>query len=56
MISDRTLGIFPISVADRTAFENHIAEKRECDKEREFECKKNNDWGRSRCIDKRWVR
>ena len=32
-----------------------FAEKRECDPEREFECKKNNDWGRSRCIDKRWV-
>ena len=29
--------------------------KRTCDPEKEFECNKNKDWGRSMCIPKKWV-
>ena len=30
-------------------------ETRTCDSEKEFECSRNKDWGRTRCIDKKWV-
>ena len=57
------MGFFPLhfQVCDNdndcldNSDETAECETRTCDPETEFECKKNKEWGRSRCIEKKWV-